>query len=57
MKTNIELVSARLRYYGNNSTKKSLDCQVLLGIRNYTSAPLIKKSSSVANTNIDADLT
>ncbi len=40
MKQRTEKISARLRNYGKNSTKKSNDCQVELEIRNFTDKPL-----------------
>ena len=40
MKSKTELISARLRVYGKNSTKISDNCQVLLEIRNFTDKPL-----------------
>ncbi|MFZ2340079.1 MAG: hypothetical protein WAW07_10225 [Bacteroidales bacterium] len=40
MKSKTELISARLRVYGKNSTKISDNCQVQLEIRNYTDKPL-----------------
>jgi hypothetical protein len=40
MKTRTEMISARLRVYGKNSTKISDDCQIQLEIRNYTDAPM-----------------
>jgi integrase len=40
MKSKTELISARLRVYGKNSTKVSDNCQVQLEIRNYTDKPL-----------------
>lgn len=40
MKTKTEMISARLRVYGKNSTKISDNCQVQLEIRNYTDKPL-----------------
>ena len=40
MKQRTEKISARLRNYGKNSTKKSNDCQVELEIRNYIDKPL-----------------
>lgn len=39
MKQRTEKISARLRNYGKNSTKKSKDCQVELEIRNFTDNP------------------
>ena len=39
MKQRTEKISARLRNYGKNSTKKSKDCQVELEIRNFTDKP------------------
>ncbi len=50
MKIKTESVSARLRYYGSNSTKKSLDCQVLLEIRNYTKSPIRISAKNSDNT-------
>jgi integrase len=40
MKTSTEIISARLRVYGKNSTKISNDCQVQLEIRNFTDNPI-----------------
>ena len=40
MKSKTELISARLRVYGKNSTKISDNCQVQLEIRNFTDKPL-----------------
>jgi len=40
MKSKTELISARLRVYGKNSTKTSDNCQVQLEIRNFTDKPL-----------------
>lgn len=40
MKQRTEKISARLRNYGKNSTKKSKDCQVELEIRNFTDKAL-----------------
>lgn len=40
MKSKTELISARLRVYGKNSTKISDKCQVQLEIRNYSEKPL-----------------
>jgi len=39
MKQRTEKISARIRNYGKNSTKKSKDCQVELEIRNFTDNP------------------
>jgi hypothetical protein len=40
MKTSTEMISARLRVYGKNSTKISNDRQVQLEIRNFTDKPI-----------------
>jgi len=40
MKTSTEMISARIRVYGKNSTKISNDCQVQLEIRNFTDKPI-----------------
>jgi hypothetical protein len=40
MKSKTEIITARLRVYGKNSTKVSDNCQVQLEIRNYTNKPL-----------------
>ena len=40
MKSKTELISARLRVYGKNSTKISDNCQVQLEIRNFADKPL-----------------
>ena len=40
MKSKTEIISARLRVYGKNSTKISDNCQVQLEIRNFTDKPL-----------------
>ena len=40
MKSKKEMISARLRVYGKNSTKTSENCQVQLEIRNFTDKPL-----------------
>ena len=51
MKTKTEMISARLRTYGKNSTKISNDCQVQLEIRNFTSSPI-----RISAKNIDLSL-
>ncbi|HEY5590352.1 MAG TPA: hypothetical protein VIK55_04970 [Paludibacter sp.] len=40
MRTRTEMISARLRVYGKDSTKISNDCQVLFEIRNFTTTPI-----------------
>ena len=47
MKTSTEMISARLRTYGKNSTKISNDCQVQLEIRNFTPTPLRISAKSI----------